>query len=517
MNNFIISILFLSIGLSVGANSPNGDKKYNLNIFQQIDLENVWFQAGNVAGLKQMPSFFPSEIKLNYNQSKGNFHSIFNGESNQSYNFSSRSFQRIRNTIFYGSFNYSKSFERNLNYSNTNEPAINYPYLLADTIGNDTYDREFFCIKGSIASVLSGNFDWGLDVDYQVGIASQNRDPRPENKVMRGKISPGIIYKHKYFKFGANLFYDYYNEDIDVSVVQEGIQYTLFQLHGPGTFIYHSSSSFYRLYQQNQFGGGFQVQFRKNKASDILFSGYQYFKQTVDDGRGGDMATWAVVKNDSKMEGINWNVGNIISIDMGEKLHLLSAQVRITKKLGTEFIQRLENIGVTNLESWITYAKERKYNSLNINAKLKYQLMTKDENNQMKSLFQVGLNYYSFQEEYHIPNQQMDHSTLVFESSFQKLFSLRNSKISAEIKLSYRNKVDSKVYLETTNNLIDKIYLPEFNFMTKAYISPGFVIGYQFPVKKLSGNYFINADFNWFHSVNNLNRGNLSFSTGFIF
>lgn len=507
----------MSIGLSVGANSPNGDKKYNLNIFQQIDLENVWFQAGNVAGIKQMPSFFPSEIKFNFNQSKGNFHSIFSGETNQSYNFSSRSFQRIRNTILYGSFNYSKSFERNLNYSNTNEPAINYPYLLADTIGNDTYEREFFCIKGSVASALSSNFDWGLDVDYQVGMASQNRDPRPENKVMQCKISPGILYKQECFKLGAHLFYGYYNEDINVSVVQEGIQYTLFQLHGPGAFVYHSSSSFYRLYQQNQFGGGFQVQFKKNNVSDILFSGYQYFKQTVDDGRGGDMATWAMVKNDSKMDGINWNVGNIISINLGEKLHLLSAQVCVTKKLGTEFVQRLENIGATDLERWITYAKEQKYNSLKTNAEIKYQLMVKDENYQMKSLFQVGLNYYSFQEEYHIPNQQMDHSTLSFESSFLKLFPLKNSKISAEIKLNYRNKIDSNVCLETTNYLIDKIYLPEFNFLTKAYISPGFAIGYQFPMKRILSNYFINADFNWFHSTNNLNRTNLSFSTGLIF
>ena len=219
MSKFFVSILLLIISLITCATEPKDVKPYNLLTFRQIEAESPWLQSGNGAGLSQMPELFPSELKFDFGQTNGDFYSIFEGQSDQSFNFSSRSFRKINKTYLYGSFSYRKSYEKGLNFSNTNEPSLNYPYLLTDTIGNDTYDREFFKLAGVISSPVNEKLDWGLSFDYQVGVASQNRDPRPENKVMKANISPGLLFKQDQFKLGANLLYGYYNEDIDVSVV----------------------------------------------------------------------------------------------------------------------------------------------------------------------------------------------------------------------------------------------------------------------------------------------------------
>lgn len=517
MSKFFVNILLLIIGLNALGTEPKAIKSYNLLTFRQIDADAPWLQTGNAAGLSQIPELFPSELKLGFGQINGDFHSVFKGHSDQSFSFSSQSFQKISKTFIYGSFNYSKSYEKGLNFSNTNDPALNYPYLLADTIGNDTYNREFFKLNGIISSPVNSQLDLGLSFDYKVGIASQNRDPRPENKVLQTNISPGVLFKAYGFKLGTNLTYGYYNEDIDVSVVEENVEHTMFQLHGPGIFNYHASSSFYRLYQQHRFGGGMQFEWKAGKLSNILHSEYIYSIQTIDDGRKGNLAMWSAVKNDARLDGIDWKLTNVFSIDEGEKTHRIKAEVSIISRLGTEFIQRLEKVGETNQEHWITYGEEQKYYSQQTNAGLKYQFMRKDGNNLMNSLFQAGLSYLAFDEKYYLPNQELNYANLMFESSFLKLVALRGSNFSAEMKLKYQLNLDEGKNLTVTNFMVQKIYSPEFNYLTSNFISPGISVGYQLPLKKAFGKYFVKSDFDWYHSTAGLNRIVFSLSTGLIF
>lgn len=517
MSKLFLSILLVCVGGFVHAGDQKEIRQKSLSAFKRIDIESPWLQSGNGAGLSQMIPVFPSEVKLNFGQSEGDLHSVFSGRKIQSYNFSSQSYKKIKRTFLYGSFDYTRSFERGLNFSNTVDPAVNYPYLLADTIGNDIYDREFFSLKGIIASPVSSNFDWGLNVDYRVGIAAQNRDPRTENNVMRANVSPGLLYKNERIKLGVNLTYGYYNEDIDVSVVEVGAEQTLFQLHGLGEFGYHESSSFFRLYQQNQIGGGLQFECKAGGGSNNLHTDYLYFNQTIDDGRKGSTATWAVVKNDAKVDGIKWNLKDIYSVVRGEKLHQLIASVEITNKLGTEFIQRLEKVSATDLEHWITYAKEQKYYSLQTNVGLNYKLMHKDDDQQMKSLFSAELSYSAFDEKYYLPEWETTYSNLVFASSFLKLFAFRGSDISAEVKFKYQFNIDRRQNLDSANFIVQKIFLPEYNYLTKDYIAPGITVAYQIPAPKTSRKYFIKSDLDWYHSANSLNRTVFSVSAGLIF
>lgn len=517
MSKIFIAILLFQICLIASAADPDMVKPSNLLTFKQIEAGSPWLLSGNAAGLSQMLQLFPAELKLGFNLNDGDFHSVFKGKSDQSFDFSSQSFRKINKTYLYGSFNYSKSYENGLNFSNTNDPAMNYPYLLTDTIGNDTYDREFFKLAAIISSPVNSRLDWGLSFDYKVGTASQNRDPRPENKVLQATVSPGLLFKESRFKLGANLTFGYYNEDIDISVVEENVQHAMFQLHGPGVFNYHVSSSFYRLYQQHQFGGGMQSEWMSGNISNLLRSDYNYSVQTIDDGRKGSTASWAATKSDARLDGIDWNLTNVISFDRGAKVHQLKAMLHIVNKLGTEFIQRLEKVSTTDLEHWITYGEEQKYYSLRTNAELNYQLLVKDEDNLMKSLFNAGLKYSAFGEKYYLPNKDQDYSNLMFAASYLKLFTFPRASVSTEMKFSYQFNLDGKQNLVGTNFLVEKMYGPEFNYLTEGFLSPGVSLAYQVPLQKTFGKYFIKTDFDWYYSESGLARNVFSFSTGLIF
>lgn len=517
MNKRLAAILLFLICRLADANESDAEKRYNLHSFRQLEAGSPWFQSNNAAGLSQMEELFPSELKLGFNLNDGDFHSVFKGKSDQSFDFSSQSFRKINKTFLYGSFNYTKSNEKGLNFSNTNDPALNYPYLLIDTIGNDTYDREFFRLAAGISAPLNKRLDWGLNFDYKVGTASQNRDPRPENKVLQTTVSPGLLYKTSRFKLGANLTYGYYNEDIDVTVVEDNALHTMFQLHGHGVFTYHASSSFYRLYQQHQFGGGLQAEYRSGNISNLLHSNYSYLVQNIDDGRRGNAATWAATKNDSRLEGIDWDLTNVFSVDNGAKVHRMSASFQIVSKLGTEFIQRLVKINTTDLEHWITYGEEQKYYSLSANTRFNYHLMIKDADNRMKSLLIAGLKYSSFSEKYYLPDYSIEYSNLRFSTSYLKNIPVGSACFSVEVKFNYQLNLDDRRDLPAKNFLVNKIYRPELNYLTENYLSPGISLACQVPMKKGFDKYFIKANLDWLYSESGLTSTILGFSTGFIF
>jgi len=517
MNKRLVVILLFLICRFADATEPDEGTQYNLLLFRQLEFGSPWLHSKNAAGLSQMEALYPSELKLGFNLNDGDFHSVFKGKSDQSFDFSSQSYRKINKIYLFGSFGYSKSYERELNFSNTNDPAMNYPYLLTDTIGNDTYDREFFKLAAIISSPLSSRLDWGLSFDYKVGVASQNRDPRPENKVLQTSISPGLLFKTNHFKLGANLAYGYYNEDIDISVVEENRLYAMFQSYALGVFNSHVSTSFYRLYRQHQFGGGLQAEYKSASFSNLLHSNYCYSFQTIDDGRRGNAATWAATKNDSRLDGIDCDLTDVISIDREGKVHQLKASLQIVARRGTEFIQRLEKVNATDLEHWITYGEEQKYYSLRTNAELNYQLMVKDENKLMKSLLNAGLKYSAFAEKYYLPDNVQDYSNLKFAASYLKLFPLPAASFSAEMKLNYQLNLDGDQKISDENFLVKKIFRPEFIYLTEDYLSPGISLAYQVPMKKGFDKYFIDANLDWFYSESGLTRTIFGFSTGFIF
>jgi hypothetical protein len=289
------------------------------------------------------------------------------------------------------------------------------------------------------------------------------------------------------------------------------------QSYGLGIFNSHVSTSFYRLYQQHQFGGGLQAEYKSANFSNLLHSNYRYSVQTIDEGRRGNAATWAATKNDSRLDGIDWNLTDVFSIEKGAKVHQLTASLQIVSKLGTEFIQRLEKVGDYDLEHWITYGEEQKYYSLSAKAGFDYQLLVKDADNCLKSLLNVGVTYFTFSEKYYLPDYSLEYSNLKLAASYLKLIPMKFADFSGELKFAYQINIEDNRDLPVKNFLADKIFNPELNYLSENYLSPGVSLAGQFPLKKGFDKLFIKADFDWFYAETGLTRAFFSFSTGLIF
>ncbi|MDX9882188.1 MAG: hypothetical protein RBS73_08985 [Prolixibacteraceae bacterium] len=512
-----IAIFFLCIGFWGNVSGLAVPKQYDLYSFRQVELSAPWLGSGNAAGLSYIPDLFPAELKLGFGLNKGGFHSVLEGGEIQDYTLSFQSFQKINKTYLYGSLNYWRGFEKELNFSNLNSPLTNYPYLMADTIGNDTCDREFIALKGMVSSPLTDRLSWGVNFGYEVGVAVQDRDPRSENKILRMNVSPGFIWRSGNYKFGANLDYEYYNEDMEVGVVEKNKQHTMFMMHGLGNFIYHQAGSFYRLYQQHQMGCGVQVDFASGDFSNLLHTRFDYLRQRVDDGRAGGNANWSYVKNDAKIDGINWNIADVATFVEGRKTHQAEASLQIESRLGTEYVQRLEKVGPTDLERWITYAENQKYYSVCTHAELIYRLINKNGEDRISSLLTAGLNYTDFGEKYYLPDFNQDYSNLKLSASWLKRFNAKKANLSAELRFSCQLNLKAGQNLDFSDPLVQKIYVPEFNYRTSDFFIPGTSLAYEIPVKKIVNMYFIKTDFNWWHSTAGNNRTVLNFTAGIIF
>ena len=482
--------------------------------FEQLEIMSPWLKLENAAGFKQMPDLFPGMINVGIDYQEGDFKLVFTGNSYENYKFGSKSYKKIKETVVFGSFEYNKSYERSTDFNNVNNPNKNYPYMFADTIGKDTYDREFFNITGVLSSPVNETIDWGLKFDYQVGVAAQNRDPRPENKVTELSIAPGLLFKTAKLNTGLNFKYSYYNEDIDVDVVEENTQYTLFSLHGLGTSTYHTASSFYRLYKQNDFGVGVQLEYNARKIKNITVSNLNYFTQIIDDGRKASNASWSVVKNDAKLNGVDWNLANITTIKKEKSIHQLEIRVQQSAHIGMEYIQRLEQVGETDLEHWVTYAEEEKYYAEALDAKFNYSHIKLDKEGLINTLMKAGISTYEFSENYYLPDLDQAYLNLLMNVSFLKSFSSINHTLSVEARLNYKINLSKSQNMETDNFIVTKIMQPNFKYTTGDYWSPGLSFTYEFQLKKLFNKYFIHADYDLFRDFIGHNRMIFNFSTG---
>ncbi len=517
MRNKITTVIFSILVFSaVAAQEAQVTAEYSGNTFRQIELMTPWLQSGNATGLRQIPSLFPGSLQLGVDYQNGDFKTVHQGDTRETFSFGSKNYKKIKHTVLYGEFAYWKNFEHDTGFSNVNQPEKVYPYLLADTIGNDTFDREFFALKGSISSPVNEKLDWGIHFRYKTGTATQNRDPRPENKITELSVLPGLLYRTNNIKLGANLKYAYYNEDIDISVVEENTVYTLFQLHGLGTSDYHTASSFYRLYRQHIFGGGAQIEYLAGAVENLMSGNIGYFFQRVDDGRKAGNASWAAIKNDSEMEGIDFSVSHASMIKKNSSVNRIDMKMNMATRRGSEFIQRLEETGETDLEHWITYSKDPRYYSSQLDMAVSYSYLGLHTNGQMESLFKAGVSSVAFKEKYYLPDLIQKHRNMQLNISYAKIFYTEKATTSVELKFVSQINLSGKQDINDSF-IVEKIIQPNYDFVTSNYLAPGAVVSYEFPMKKQNANYFIKTDFDWFRNNEGLSRTCLNFSTGIIF
>lgn len=492
----------------------------SLNSFYLMPVLNPWLITDNPAGLSQNTNVRPGEMAIGFVNESGDFKHVLQGKNIQHYRFETKQYKKINKTSLYGFFSYDKSLEKQLNYSEVNNPYRGTPYLLIDTMkmeGN-TYDREFLKLNGAFSTPLNKNISWGIATDFRVGLSSQNRDPRPKNKVLNLSVTPGLLFSGSKFGFGLNFIYKYYNEDIASIIVRENTQMTFFSLHGLGTFIYHTAASYYRLYKQNNFGINAQAGYHSGRVRSLLGAKLTLLKETVVDGRGEGNASWAHIKSCSELRGVNLKIYHTTVIYSGIFLHQFLANLNIRQLIGTEIIQRLENDPDHNyMENWVTYGTDEKYGSYLLTSNLNYRFIKLKDGAKPDITMDAGISYLFSEQRYYIPNQKENYKNLAALLRFSKSFFFDKSEFSASAVFRYKQNLSGTLNLEDTNFIVRKIIAPEYKFMTQNYILFGMGLSYEIPIKKSRTKYFIKTQAEFIRADDKRIRNYLTVNTGIIF
>ncbi len=492
-------------------------QRTSLHSFELISLQNPWLISSNPAALSQMNLSLVGIMNARYGNEDGSFKRVQQGDKLNTYQFTTFSYSQIKDISLYGGFNYEKSFEKGLDYSNVNDPFRLTPYQVIDTIGNDTYDREFFSAGGGLSKPFGDRLTLGLSGDFKVGLASQNKDPRPRNKVFYMTLSPGMIYNLGKFKLGLNFLYKYYNEEIEISIVRSNTTAAFFTAHGLGMATYHEAGSFNRLYKRNSKGFDIQLAYENSKIRSVNGSRLLYHEETAGDGRKASNASWAYLKKDSRLNAIQFDLYNQTSFLHTDNIQSFGYSLNINTVLGTEIIQRLEQVNDLELDDWITYDEEEKYGAEDVKLNVYYQFYKLKNNKQKNFNLNLHADYHSFIENYFVPNQEEYYKNLAFGVSFDKNFYHHKKSLSLGLKLKYKMNLEGAQNFSDFTYIAERIFVPDFEFLSCNYIAPGLNVAYEIPLRKIFDQLFINSTVDLYFGNNGQSRTIFNISTGVTF
>lgn len=514
--SFLLVLFTLNIGLYLSASSDSLQRT-NLHSFELVHLQNPWLFTTNPAALSQMNLSLKGILNVDYSFENGDYKRVQQGDKMNSYKFATSSYSQINDISLYGSFNFEKSLENGLNYSNVNDPFRLTPYQVVDTIGNDIYDREFYSASGGISKPFGNKLILGLASDFTVGLAAQNRDPRPQNKVFNMTVSPGLIWKLDKFKLGANFIYQYYNEEIEINIVRANYQATFFTLHGPGIATFHEAASFNRLYMRNSLGFDLQFAYENSKTKSINGLRFLVHEETAGDGRKAADASWSYIKDDSQLNAFQFDLYNTTSLMNNERIHSFGYMLNVNTLLGKEIIQRLERIDGIDMDDWVTYGVEEKYGAEDFKLNVYYHYFKLKSGSQKDCGLKLYADYHSFIENYYIPNQEAYYKNLSFGISIDKVFYPHSKSFSLGMNLKYKMNLDGAQNFSDYTFLAEKILMPDFEYLTCNYLAPGLNVAFEIPTRKIFDQYFIKSAVEFYLGSNGQSRTIFNLSTGVTF
>lgn len=516
ISNILIILFLLSLSQLKGLSQEASDSA-SYDTYDLLFLRNPWLNTSNPAGLNMNTGTLPGRMNFNYNLKEGDYKRVQEGESFKAYSLQSESYSRIKDLNFYGNFSYDKSFENGLNYSNTNNPYRGTPYDLIDTLGNDNYNREFFTLNGAISKPFSPKTILGVAYDFNVGVSVQDRDPRPQNKVLDISLRPGFIYDWSKIKLGLNLIYNYYNEEIDIDIIKENTYMTIFKTLGPEVNLYHEAKSFNRLYKRNSGGFDAQINYLSGSLNTLIGTKFLYFEEGVQDGGKGGDASWNYLRDLATLKGMDWKIYGNLQISNENDYHILNAEFNIITNLGIEKLENLEQLGVLDIQDWVFYMEDQKYNSSKIDASLSYRyLKMKDECSKNYSL-SLNSGYSSFEESYYIPFQNQNYNNAFVSLEGLKAFFIKNVQLSLMGGFKYKMNLGGEQDFERDDFINERLLYPDFLYLTSNYYAPKLKIVYEIPLRKLFDKLFINAEAEYYNGDNGQSLTIANFSTGVIF
>ena len=146
--------------------------------------------------------------------------------------FDATTYIKHKSQTLWGRAYYNNGRIDGIEWNETSDIDIVYPYLLADSAGGKKMNVERYSFGGGYAS-RKGRLSWGASIGYTAGLYYRNVDPRPRNVTARLSALAGLGYRLAGDYVGAvSLGFMKYRQSNDIAFYSELGNEKIFHLTG---------------------------------------------------------------------------------------------------------------------------------------------------------------------------------------------------------------------------------------------------------------------------------------------
>ncbi|MEK7719178.1 MAG: DUF6850 family outer membrane beta-barrel protein [Bacteroidota bacterium] len=470
----------------------------SFNTFRLVKSYNSWLETGNIAGLVYNQPTNSVSSEAGFDKRDGDYHRIMEGNEINDYSFSTESFQSQKKRIFlYGKFAFYSVDETGGQWNGTYDPYNGNPYILADSLSGTTYHKENYNLVGGVGYKLNDRISLGAGVDYYVGVAAKQKDPRPLNTYMRFKFNPSLILTTTNYKLGFDIGYKSLKEEIDYTVKRLNFDPTFFAFKGFGFYTRDIGISYYRLLTVNEFFGGVQFEKKLKKVPTLTELRFNYDVEGIEDGGseirkldGGDWRTYCATLK----EQINYR--------KGFTRHSFTGVFSFFNGDGNEISQSIIHEGTSNVSTYVTTGINLKFNRQTISGTVSYNYLKLKDQDRIDWDVTAGVNFLNNSEQYfYIPEIfSSGYANVTGNLSLQKNLYFGKCHLALSLNSGYTLNLSNDLQLSTLPEITKKqrkdVYRQEFDYYASSVMKTGGEV-------KIGGNFL---------NIKNLDQVYLGFS-----
>ncbi|MDD6210602.1 MAG: hypothetical protein PUB21_08370 [Bacteroidales bacterium] len=164
-----------------------------------------------------------------------------------------------KNTRVWGKAYYKNNHKEQVQWNESSDFSLVYPYVMADTLGGDLSSEEYF-FAGGYAKEYD-RFSWGAYADYRALLEYRQIDPRPKNVVadLQATLGASIKTGDKY-TIGISVHAQKYKQTNEVKFFSELGAIKIYHLTGLGMdYTRFSGDKTNTYYKGHTFGAGINL------------------------------------------------------------------------------------------------------------------------------------------------------------------------------------------------------------------------------------------------------------------
>lgn len=282
--NIRLYTLITIFSLTAAASAAQDDGRVDYAARQY--LGNVAYGSESPVSLRYMPIADLADIHVGFGHADGDFHLVDEPRSINTWIASFSGIKRVGKVTFGGGLVYENSTLFDRRWNNTLFVSPSNPYIIGDSV-KSRYNNEIFRLDGSAAYSLSDRLTLALGAVYKVGSSATQKDPRPEIKGMRFRLTPGVEYRLGRHTIGASANVEWLSEEVSHTVLRTTTRQYVFLFQGLGVYELKDAIGYTRKYDGVRYGAQLQYSYDNSpdsRLSDFLQIGYYNEYEDAEDG-----------------------------------------------------------------------------------------------------------------------------------------------------------------------------------------------------------------------------------------